>query len=97
MRSVLTGKLEFESATVLTDRNVLHQVHLDCAPWDRRTISGGDAPTIDCGNVVVNAFAQPYKRQGCGLMRCWQAEGLFFFCPALWTTRCSGITRCQNR
>ncbi|AKO19936.1 hypothetical protein ACU11_11125 [Xanthomonas oryzae pv. oryzicola] len=31
-RSVLAGELEFEDATVLTDRNALHQVHLDCAP-----------------------------------------------------------------
>ncbi|MGS0516790.1 hypothetical protein ACQR5V_09685 [Xanthomonas oryzae pv. oryzicola] len=31
-RSVLAGELEFEDATVLTDLNALHQVHLDCAP-----------------------------------------------------------------
>ncbi|QEO96488.1 hypothetical protein XOCgx_1495 [Xanthomonas oryzae pv. oryzicola] len=61
-RCVLAGELEFEDATVLTDRNVLHQVHLDRAPWIDEQCWAGTLRRLTAADVVINAFAQPCKR-----------------------------------
>ncbi|AEQ97384.1 hypothetical protein XOC_3289 [Xanthomonas oryzae pv. oryzicola BLS256] len=46
----------------MTDRNVLHQVHLDRAPWIDEQFRAGTLRRLTAADVVINAFAQPCKR-----------------------------------